>query len=402
MELRQLRQLSNELGNPGAQPLWLAVQRQGLNLLKKDVEAFVKRKGDKQVFSAVQPSKGKTVGESLDARWQIDLAFGVAAEGYTAYLVAVNVFDRFTYAVALKSKEPAQVAVALKKLIRDAPKKPKVISSDNGNEFLGPVSKLLVKRKIAQVFKAVGDVNAIGVVDRAIQTLKRKLAELAAKTGRSWPSLLQQAVKSINGTPKPGVLHGDAPSEVRDDVDVQFLLLQDQARGLQHNKKLTAKRQDNLEDTGTFRAPLPESTSKFKRGFQATYGDVKQVANVRGSTVTDTEGKSHNLKQLKIVPAASTAALPAAVSTAGPAKKRRLGAPILDALAQVLQGEEQVSLTRASGLMRAQLTADGQSYNEILKSTKASLIDLIRLDNDRFELVQRPHGPQTWYFVALK
>ncbi len=148
--------------------------------------------------------------------------------------------------------------------------------------------------------------------------------------------------------------------------------------------------------------PLPASTSTFTRGFQATYGDVKQVANVRGSTVTDTEGKSHNLKQLKIVPAASTAALPAAVSNAGPAKKRRLGAPILNALAQVLQGEEQVSLTRASGLMRAQLTADGQSYNEILKSTKASLIDLIRLDNDRFELVQRPHGTQTWYFVALK
>ena len=133
MELRQLRQLSNELGNPGAQPLWLAVQRQGIKLLKKDAEAFVKRKGEKQVFAAVQPSKGKTVGESLDARWQIDLAFGVKAEGYTAYLVAVNVFDRFTYAVALESKEPAQVAAALKKLIKDAPKKPKLISSDNGN-----------------------------------------------------------------------------------------------------------------------------------------------------------------------------------------------------------------------------------------------------------------------------
>ncbi len=266
MEQQQLRQLSESLGNPGAQALWLAVRRNGINLMKKDIEAFVKKKGDKQVFSAVQPSRGKTVGESLDARWQMDLAFGVAAEGYTAYLVVVNVFDRFTYAVALKSKEPAQVAVALEKLIRDAPREPKLISSDNGNEFLGPVSKLLVKHKIAQAYKAVGDVNAIGVVDRAIQTLKRKLAELAAKTGRSWPSLLQQAVRSINDTPKPGVLHGDAPSEVRDDADVQFLLLQDQARALQHNKKLTARRQDNLEDTGTFRAPLPESTSKIQAG----------------------------------------------------------------------------------------------------------------------------------------
>ncbi len=400
--MEQLRQLSTELGNPGVQALWLAARRNGINLMKRDVEAFVKQKGEKQVLSAIQPSKGKTVSESLDARWQMDLAFGVAAEGYTAYLVAVNVFDRFTYALPLTSKEPTQVAEALGKLLKGANKKPKLISSDNGNEFLGPVSKLLVKKKIAQAFKSVGDVNALGVIDRAIQTLKRKLAELAGSTGRSWPSLLQQAVSALNSTPKPGVLHGAAPTAVRKDPDIRFMLLQDQARALEHNKKLTAKRQDNLEDAGGFRAPLPDSTSKFKRGFQATYGDVKQVASVRGSTVTDTEGKSHNLKQLKIVPATSSAALPAAVSTAGPAKKRRLGTPILDALAQVLQGEEQVSLTKASGLMRAQLTADGQSYNDILKSTKASLIDLIRLDDDRFKLVERPHGKQTWYFVGLK
>ena len=48
-----------------------------------------------------------------------------------------------------------------------APKMPKLISSDNGNEFLGPVSALLARHNIAQRFKAVGDVNAIGVVERA-------------------------------------------------------------------------------------------------------------------------------------------------------------------------------------------------------------------------------------------
>ena len=208
--VEQLRQLNTELGNPGVQPLWLAARRNGINLMKKDVEAFVKQKGEKQVLSAIQPSKGKTVSESLDARWQMDLAFGAAADGYTAYLVAVNVFDRFTWALPLKSKEPTQVAEALEKLLRAAHKKPKLISSDNGNEFLGPVSKLLAKQKIAQAYKAVGDVNALGVVDRAIQTLKKKLAELAGRTGRSWPSLLQQAVGAINDTPKPGVLHGMA------------------------------------------------------------------------------------------------------------------------------------------------------------------------------------------------
>ena len=75
-ELANLKILSNDLGQPGVQALWIAAKRSGINLLRKDVEAFVKKKGEKQVFSAVQPSKGKTLGESQDARWQMDLAFG--------------------------------------------------------------------------------------------------------------------------------------------------------------------------------------------------------------------------------------------------------------------------------------------------------------------------------------
>ena len=71
--LQSLQELSDELGNPGIGPLWLAAKRKALNVSKKQVEAFVKRKGEKQIFQAVQPAKGKTVSESLDARWMMDL-----------------------------------------------------------------------------------------------------------------------------------------------------------------------------------------------------------------------------------------------------------------------------------------------------------------------------------------
>ncbi len=46
--------------------------------------------------------------------------------------------------------------------------------------------------------------------------------------------------------------------------------------------------------------------------------------------------------------------------------------------------------TKASGMRREQLRANGQRYNDILKSTKASLIDLIRIADERFVLVERP------------
>ena len=93
-EVANLKILSAELGHPGVQPLWIAAKRSGINLTRKQVEAFVKSNGEKQVFSAVQPSKGKTIGESQNARWQMDLAFGNGS----VFLVCVNVFDRFTWA----------------------------------------------------------------------------------------------------------------------------------------------------------------------------------------------------------------------------------------------------------------------------------------------------------------
>ena len=95
---------------------------------------------------------------------------------------------------------------------------------------------------------------------------------------------LPKAVQALNDTPKPQLLHGAAPSEVKGDAQVRFMLLQDQAKNIEQNRKQTEKRVDKLQETQSFRAPLPESTSKFKRSFQATFGGVRQVASIKGST----------------------------------------------------------------------------------------------------------------------
>jgi hypothetical protein len=264
------------------------------------------------------------------------------------------------------------------------------------------VADLLLDKGIAHRLKPVGDVNALGVVDRTIQSLKKKLAELSSTTKRTWPDLLQQAVSALNSTPKPGVLHGDSPEEVKDDPEVQFLLQQDQAKNFRHNAKLTEQRQARLESDGAFRAPLPGSTSKFKRSFRATYGEALRPRSVQGGMVTATDGSRHALKAIRTVPVDSSRVDPSfGDNTAGPARKRQKGAPILDVLEDVLQGEDRVSLTKAAQLMRARFRADGRDYDLVLKAARAQLIDLIRLD-DRFELVEGGRtGGKAWYYVAL-
>jgi len=190
---------------------------------------------------------------------------------------------------------------------------------------------------------------------------------------------------------------------VKDDDEVRFQLLQQQAKNFKHNQKLTEERQAKLESTGTFRAPLPGSTSKFKRGFQATYDKPQQVRSVSGGIVTATDGSKHNLKQIRVVPADSSEATASfGENTAGPARKKQRGALILQALEDVLRGEDRVALSKAAQLMRARLADDGQDYDGLLKQAQAKLIDLIRLAPERFELVDGTDGGgKPWYFVSL-
>ena len=99
-----LRSLAAELGNPGVGPLWLAARRSGLEVTKKQVTEFVRRRGEKQVFQPVQPARGKTVAAGADTTFQMDLADLKNSPEiresvtYKFFLVVVNVFDRFAYA----------------------------------------------------------------------------------------------------------------------------------------------------------------------------------------------------------------------------------------------------------------------------------------------------------------
>ncbi len=266
------------------------------------------------------------------------------------------------------------------------------------------MTEYLARKNIAHKLKAVGDVNGIAVADKAIQSLKQKTAQIVTGGG-TWLAALPRAVAAQNNTPKPGVLHGADPKDVRNDDEVCFMLLQDQAKNMQHNTALSEKRTAALENTGTFRAPLPESAGKFKRSYQATYGEAQQVASVRGSTVTDAQGKKYALKSIKVIPLDSGAAAQRlGANEQGPEKKRQRGGSILEALALLLAEEEdqKLSISKAVALLKDQLRLDGQDFNELLKKTKAGrFIDLVRLASDRFSLVATPHGPQTWYYVSL-
>ena len=187
--------------------------------------------------------------------------------------------------------------------MKRAPKLPYTISSERGTEFTDPqVESYITGLGVKQRFKDLGDVSAIAVVGRPIALLKRKLANIEAFTSTSWGSALQRATKALNDEPKEAVLHGASPNEVKDDENVNFMLLQDNADKMVLNQKVVDNREKALRTTMAFRAPI-STNRRFKHGFRASYGPVEKVQSINKNIVKAVDGQTYSLKQIKPVPA---------------------------------------------------------------------------------------------------
>jgi hypothetical protein len=157
-----------------------------------------------------------------------------------------------------------------------------------GNEFVGPVDALLDSKGIIRRTKDPRDTNALGVVDRAIQNLKQRLAESLSADPGEWAQRIKVVVAAYNSTPHEST-HG-APEEVRESPVREFLITQDNAAKLKGNQTLLESRKAQLAEKGAFRRPLRAAGGAFRRGFKATYGDVEKVQEVRGSLITPQGG----------------------------------------------------------------------------------------------------------------
>lgn len=318
---QELKDLSERLSGPGVDALYKAAKRIGFQITKRQVGQYVRSKPAKQEFSQQQPSQGKTAAGSLDERWQCDVMIWyegpkvkrrltgkteskVAKRHMVYYLVCVNVFDRFLYVAPVPSREPESIILALRSCLDRAPKKPMSISSDM--EFASNKVKAFFRNQgIEQRFKQPGEgANSIAVVDRAIGLIKRRLAEKAKESDETWSNMVDEVVKNLNETPKPEVLHGAAPEEVRDhNPEARFLLQQDNAQKLKHNHELNQKRTRALEAAdGRFRAPTV-TRSAFKRTFDPSFQSrVLRSDGIRAGRVSVANStKSYSLKSIRPV-----------------------------------------------------------------------------------------------------
>ena len=394
---QQLKEIQERIGNVGVDKLYAAARRKRIpGVTRETVRLFLATDETKQLFRPLPESKGKTGAEAQQFRVQMDLIdmkyspSKISARGpsYKNAIVLIDVMSRFAWGAPCISKDPNDVEPVLRRILHSMEKLPTFISSDKGNEFSGAVATLLESKGIIHRTKSdTHDMNSLSVVDRVIQTLKKRLAEsLAGKKGE-WAQRLPVVIKQYNSTQHPAI-HGEPDDFGKPGHEIsEFITQAENAGKLKHNQVLLEKRKNKLEGEGGFRVPVG-GPKAFHRGFKQAYsGEVFEIQKIEGSTAVGKNGKRIDVKRAMPVHRAS------GYAEAGFAlgderiqtKKDKLVEPLMLELYQWLSPGERVSLSSAAAHLKEQLGA--AKYREIMKSVGFQhLVQAVRLFDHEFEV----------------
>ena len=359
--MEQLAELAKELGTPGKDKLYKAAKKKGIPVSKLEVRSFLAKKGEKQIFRPLPESKGKTGTEGPGFRAQIDIIDLKYSKslGNKNILVLIDVFSRKVWARPVRNKEAASVAYVLRQILNEMGETPAIISSDKGNEFTGVVDELLEEKNITHRTKGEKyDPNVLSVIDRAIQTLKKRMAESLADEPGEWATRVHDVVRQYNAT-EHSTVH-DAPKEIATNHIAKFMILQDNARKLKHNQTVLRTRKTALDDAGAFRRPIGGlQQGVFRRGFKATWGDVEQVGSVEGSVVKPVGG-GDKVDIKRVMPVDSQTGDVVATFAQGDAwmqRKRDIVWPLILELYHWL-GDNEKSMSTAAAHLKKELGED--------------------------------------------
>ena len=392
----RLKTIQLKIGNVGIDKLYAEAKKQKVpGISREAVKLFLSTDESKQLFKPLPESKGQTGTEAEQFRVQMDLIdlkyspsrFRGKGPRFKYILIVIDVMSRFVWSAPLLNKEPGTVAPILRRLISSMDKRPVFIFSDKGNEFTGEVETLLEEKDIIHKTRAApNDMNVMAVIDRAIQTIKKRLAENTVKDKGEWVQRLNVVTRQYNDTAHQ-TLHGTEPSRFGKEGEKlsEFMVQADNANKLQHNTGVLEKRKKKLADLGGFRVPVG-APKAFNRGFKQQWSStVHVVKDINGSVVEAEDGKKIDIKRVLPVHAASDYA------EAGFAlgdqrisdKKDKLVAMMSLLYAWIDPGERKSVSSASTELKRLM----GDTYKETLKKVGfQQLVRAIRLFDNEFSV----------------
>ena len=275
-----------------------ALQKYGktLGITGAETRRWLSNQKNYQTFKPVKRriNRHRTFVDGLDEQWQADLIvlenYAKENRGHAYILICIDILSRHVFATPLKNKDAMTTMAGLKKIFDTSKRKPLLLQTDEGGEFMGAHFQAFLKHQGIRHFYTHQDTKS-AIVERVIRTIMGRLwkSMFFFKTGHKWIDLLPKVVQGYNNSEHRTI--GIAPKDVtvENSRDVWRYLFskttqKPQPEGTQQSNKLTTGLR--LAETGEKQIPparkkktkkMREKLPKFKVGDHVWVVDRKRL-----------------------------------------------------------------------------------------------------------------------------
>ena len=245
----------------------------GYGLTRKQVNEYLRSKDSYTLHKQTRRGKrNRIVVNDIDDQWELDLSdlpsLTEHNDGYRYILCCIDVLSKYAWVLSLKRKTAPVLLEGLKKIIETSGRKPKVIRTDKGGEFVNGPVKEYCKDNGIKFYLAQNEVKA-AIVERFQKTLKGYMWRyFTKKNTRRYVDKLQDFVYAYNHRVHRSIKHRPADVNKSNVAEVRSILYKKKSIKVNRNGKAKSRRT-------RFRFAVGDSVriSKLKGIFEKGYAN---------------------------------------------------------------------------------------------------------------------------------
>lgn len=300
-QIKELKKIWEDYGYPSLDKLLLILKEKDITLPSKKVKEWINKQRTYQIHKGKKVKKaGSITTVAPNTEWNADLLFYRKDKGRNKkqeyILLCVDIFTRKMYGASMSSKSPKSAVKAFLEIFEEAKAVPKVITTDSGTEFKGETIALFEEYNIIHRMVNVGDHRALGILDKASQTIRSMIAkQFTQKGNRNWVDYFKTAMRNYNNTPHNGI-YLYTPNEAEKNASLIYYI-DNTTKNVGNNKKTQHQVGDKV------RVRIYKGRT-FSKGFDPTFSsEIYTIQKIVGKSALIDDGTNilHHLYDLLVV-----------------------------------------------------------------------------------------------------
>ena len=251
--------------------LYKHVKEHGIS--RKEVKEYLRGKESYTIHKQTRRGKRRRiVVNDIDEQWELDLsdlpALTQHNDGYRYILCCIDVLSKHAWVLSLKRKTGPVLLEALKKVIADSGRKPKIIRCDKGGEFVNRHVEEYCRNHGIKLYLAQNEVKA-SIVERFQKTLKGYMWRYFTRHNtRKYVDKLQDFVYAYNHRVHRSIKRRPVDVNASNVAEVRAVLYKDKKTKMR-NRLLRYKPKFDVGDT----VRISKLKGLFEKGYEANWSE---------------------------------------------------------------------------------------------------------------------------------